>query len=873
MKIFQLLLMTLPSSFRSEFGDEILDIYEMERRTVDSPLGLVILGLKTAVDILRNAVLVHFDLLRLDLRQARRSFARAPTFALSVIIITALGIGANTTVFSVADQVLLRPLPYPDSERLVKLWESTPSYSAMEASPPNYRDWRSRLTSYSSISGYHGFAANLTTEISSLADGLAQPQRVRGIAMVPDLTQTLHIRPLLGRNLEPADAAEDAEPTVVISHRLWQGAFGASADVVGQRITLDEEVTTVVGVMPRTFAFPSARTDLWRPLSLTAGPGTENRDDNFLEVLAKLAPGVTLDQARAEAQTVAAALEAQYPESNAETTINVVRLRDEMPNQTRTLLWALLAASASVLLIACANLANLLLARALGRQKEIVLRTALGAGQDRLIRQLLTESGVLTLAGAVLGMFMAWLSVPLLHDLVPSRLPLAATSALEPRVLAFTTVVTAATTLVFGVIPALYLRTSSQAASLLQTRSATSTRKGLRRTLVVGEVGLAVGLLSVCLLLLGALTRVQSTAPGFEVRNAYTVETPLSMPQYETTASRLRFYDQVVSEVESLPGVESAGFASFLPMVMGGGVWPVGVPGQDPDTSDRRASLRFVTAGYFDAMDIPLVMGRWTEQRDSQDAPPVAVVSQSFVKQFFPEVSASGRSPLGLAFDFGFQKRSIIGVAGDVKVRGLERSSEPQVYLPAAQVPDGALTFYAPRHLVMRSKAGLDEISAPIHQILRSADPALPIVNLRPLSEIVRNNTAPRRAQLSILGPFALLALLLAALGIHGLLSFSVAQRRSEVGVRLALGARRSNVMALFMREAGWLYLAGSLLGLAIAWAAGRWIESTLAGVDPLDGTALGIAVALAGLTTLASSLFPALRASRVDPVESLQGE
>jgi putative ABC transport system permease protein len=670
--------------------------------------------------------------------------------------VIALGVGANTAAFSVADFVLLRPLPYPDSDRLVKLWEGVPGYSRIEVSPANYRDWKSAGTVFESMGAYNPIELNLVGE--------GEPDRLEAAAVTGDVLPMLGVEPALGRRFAAADDRDGAPGTVLLSHGLWQSRFGGEAGVLGRRVLLDGTPHVVIGVMPRGFHFPHRDVALWTPLALGAD-AFEDRDDNYLKLVARLRPGVSLEAARAEMAVIAGRLEREYPRENEQTGATVNRLRDELPEQSRLLLLALCGAALCILLIACANLANLLLARTLARQKELALRTALGAGRERLVRQLLTESVVLAAMGGGLGVLVAATGVPLLATLVPDALPIGQAPSLDLRVLLLAGFITGFTAVGFGVVPALRAGRDTGLEGLRYgARSGGGRKQRLRSVLVVAEVMASVVLLVSSGLLLRALWRVQSVDPGFRPEGVLTLRTALPLPKYDSTARRVEFYRRVLTEVDALPGVESAAYISFLPMAMGGGIWPVGVGGR---TVDRRgnstASLRYVTPDFFKTLEIPLRTGRGLTESDRFDGPAVAVVSQSFARRYWPDVD-----PLGRTFDFALQERTVVGVVGDIMVRGPEQASEPQVYLPATQVPDGSIIFYTPKDLVVRSSTDAASLLPAIRDIIRRVDPEQPISNVRMLEEIVAEKTASRAVQARLLGALAAIALLLADVGSTG---------------------------------------------------------------------------------------------------------
>ena len=864
MRVYDLLLRLYPASFRAEYGEEMRAIWARRRRDASGPLAAAVLWIATACEVLINAAAVHWDILRQDLRYTARTLARSPGFALTVMLVLALGVGANTAAFSVTDFVLIRPLPFPEPERLVRLWEKVPGYSQMELSPANYVDWKHMSKSFDAMGAYWESSVNLV--------GQGDPERLEGATVTADLLPLLGVQPAMGRLFTAAEDREGAPGTLLLSYQLWQAVFGGDADVIGRRVNLDNEPFVVIGVMPRDFHFPSRDAELWMPTRFHEHDDDfRDRNNNYLNVVARLKPGVSLDRARAEMGVVAGLLETQYPE-NKQTTASVYLLRDDMPQQSRLLLLALSGAAICVLLIACANLANLLLARGLARQRELAVRAAMGAGRERLVRQLVTESLVLALAGGALGVLVAAAAVPLLARLVPASLPIAQSPSIDLRVLIFAGLVSGLTGIGFGVLPALRACRHSDFSALREgTRAGGGHKERLRSLLVVAEVTASVVLLVAAGLLVRALWRIEATDPGFRTGGVLTLRTALPLPKYNETARRAGFYTQVLSGVRALPGVSSAAYISFLPMVMRGGIWPVIVDGKSVETQRsgaHTASLRYVTPGFFATMGIPLHRGRDVGESDSMDAPFAAVVSESFVRRYWPD-----QDPLGRHFTMAFHDRMVAGVVGDIRVRGLERNSEPQVYLPYRQVPDGWLAFYPPKDLVIRSATGPGTLLPAVRRIIRGADAEQPVSDVRTMADIVEEQTASRSAQVRVLGAFAAIAFLLAGVGIHGLLSFAVSRRTQEIGVRIALGAQPGEIVKMIVRQGAVLAGAGIVPGVVLAYAAGRAMEGLLAGVQPGDALTFASAIGLCVLMTVLGSLVPALRAVRIDPITAIRSE
>ena len=863
MRLYRALLRLYPASFRAEYGGQLCADFEERRAAASGAMGVLAVWLDAVLELPLAAGQAHFDILRQDLRYAARSLRRAPGFALTAIMVIALGIGATTAAYSVTDHVLLRPLPFAQPDRIVRLWQTTPGYAQMELSAPNYLDWKQMSASFESLGAYHGRAVNLVGE--------GEPLRLDTATVTREVFPILGVQPVLGRWLDESDFRDGASSAMVLSYRLWQTQFGGDPAVLGRKLLLDGAPYDVVGIMPAGFFFPSRQTQLWTPKQFVRQWGDDDRANNYLNVVARLKPGATLDQARAEMTGIATRLERAYPDANKDTGANVNFLKDEVAAQSRLMLWALLGAALCLLLIACTNLANLLLARALARRRELAVRAALGAGRERLTRQLLTESLTLAVAGGMLGVLVATLAIPLLANLVPRYLPIAEAPSLDLRVLGFAALLTVLTGVAFGVVPALRACREAAVEGLRDSsRTGGGRKERLRAALVIAEVTASVVLLVSSGLLLRALWKLQGVDTGFRSENVLTLRTALPIPKYAITQARAQFYQRVLSEVRTLPGVTHAAYITYLPMTIRGGIWPVSVDGQQAiiRSAANSSSLRYVTPGFFVAMGIPLLAGRDVNEADTIDAPFVAVVSQSFAERFWP-----GQDPIGRRFTFAFAERTVVGVAGNIRVRGLERDSEPQVYIPYQQVPDRTLAFYSPKDLVIRSSVPPESMIPAVRRIIRDADPEQPVSDVQLLSDLVAGETAPRRAQLRVIGAFALLAFLLAGIGIHGLLSYAVSQRTQEIGIRMALGAQRGDILRLVMRDGFVLAAIGVVLGVGLAYAAGRGIEALLFGVQPSDAPTYLAAVALVLTMTLAGSLLPALRAVRVNPTTAIRAE
>jgi predicted permease len=862
MRAYRALLHVYPASFRSEYGEEMCGIFRRRRLGAAGPFAIAGLWISATLEVLWNATAVHWEILRQDLRYTVRTLSRARGFALTTIVLVAIGVGANTAAFSVTDFVLVRPLPYPDSSSLVRAWqEEVGGYSSMEFSPANYRDWRQLTRSFERTGAFYTSAVNVVAR--------GEPERVDMAAVTADLLPALGVQPAMGRLFTAADDQEGAPGALILSDGLWRRAFGSDRSVLGTHVTLDDGVHTIVGVMPAHFSFPTRDEEMWLPARLPA-QAFEDRNDNLLEVVGRLKPGVTVAAANAETSVIASQLRRQYPKENAHTGMRVNSFRDELSQQSRLLLLAVSGAALCVLLIACANIANLLLVRALGRRKELAVRTAIGAGRERLIRQLATESLVLAALGGGLGGVLAVFAMPLLAALVPVSFPSADVPSMDVRTMIFAFVLTALTGLIFGIAPVLRSSGDVDPSGLREdVRSGGGRKERLRSTLVVAEVVASLVLLISSGLLMRAIWNVQARDPGFRAEGVLTLQTALSMPRYELTARRTAFYSRVLSGVGAIPGVSHAAYVSSVPMVWGGGIWPVGINGDLQErTAGHTASLRFATPDFFATMGIPVHAGRDVSESDGQGTPLVAVVSDSFVRQYWP-----GQEPLGRHFKFAFEDRMVVGVVGDVRVRGLERESEPQVYVPYKQMADNAMVFYAPKDLAIKASVPLDQLVPQVRAIIREADPQQPVASIRTMSEIVAANTASRTVQLRVLGVFAAIAMLLAGVGIHGLLSFTVSQRTLEIGVRMALGAQRRDILAMILKRSVALTVLGVIPGLALAYAAGRSLQTLLAGVAPADPLTFGTAILVTIAMATAGTLLPTLRAVRVDAIRAMRGE
>ena len=861
MNFYRALLHLYPSSYRAEYGDELSGIFAQQLRMADGPAAKFGLWVALFFEVLSNAAIVHWHIARRDLRYSFRSLLRSPGFTLTAILLITIGIGANAAIFTLADFVLVRPLPFPEPQRLVKVWEKHPGYSFMELSPANYRDFKDAATSFKSLAAYTDIDMNLV--------GQGEPLRVEGAIVTGNLFTTLGRVPWIGRDFTERDDQAGAAKTVVLSYGFWQTEFGGDAGVVGKSIILDDAAYNVIGVMSPDFQFPTRETKFWKTFQFEE-ENYKDRADNWIVGIGRLKPGVSVNQARTEMQLLAQRLQAQYPKENEKVGVTVIALREEVSKQSRLMLLALCGAAVCLLVITCANLANLLLVRSLARQKELAIRVSLGANRRSILRHLLSESLILGVAGGIGAIGVAAGIMPLLSRLVPNALPIQEVPPVDLRLLLLALGLTGITVITFGVAPAIRACRSAGFTSLREgVRTGETGSHKTRSALVVAEVAVSVVLLISSGLLIRALRRVQAVNPGFRTDNTLTLRTALPLPKYEKTQARVRFYSKVLSEVRRLPGVRDASYISALPMVWRGGIWPVAVEGRSQNRAEgTSASLRYVTPGFFVTMAIPIHSGRDVGEDDREDRPYVAVVSDSFARRYWPDENAIGRH-----FSFGLHDREVVGVVGDVKVRGLERSSEPQVYLPYKQVPDGWLIGYIPKDLAIHSTETPQQLVPELRRIIAGADPQQPISNIRTMDEIVAGETESRSVETRVLMTFTGVALLLAGFGIYGLLSFAVSLRQQEFGIRMALGARQGDIFKMVFRNGARLAIAGLIPGLVLAYLSARWLESLLAGVRPGDVMTFSVATVVCFAATLLGTLMPALRAVRVDPTTVMRAE
>ena len=807
-----------------------------------------------------------------DIRYALRTLRSSPGFTAVAVTMLALGIGANTAIFSAVSAVLLRPLPFPEPGRLVFLWENFTAGGGpprAEVSPGDYASWSARNRSFTGVAGYAINNYNLT--------GSGEPGKFTGVRTTGNLFAVLGTQPLLGRALMEADDRPDAPPVVVIDERAWRARFAADPAVVGRTIRLNGLPHTVVGVVPADFRFPDKNASLWVPAKFTPVE-LELRSGYFMYAVARLKPGVTVAQAQADMTALARQLGREFPQSNGRTGVTVAALHEHLTRDIRPTMALLLAAVGVVLLIAGANLANLLLTRGTIRIREVAVRQALGATYARVTRQLLTENAVLAALGGGLGVALAAPLLRYLARLTPTGLPDSTAPALDVRVLLFTAGITMVMVLGFGAAPAFAAARVDLERAIRTGGGRGATGRGrLRNALVVAELTLTVVLLVAAGLLLRSYANVLAVDPGFNPHNLLVVETSLPPSKYEQGDRRNAFYSAVTDRVTAIPGVTAAGFANFPPLVFKGGRAFIGAEGEPPPASGHLARYmaldRAATPGYLAALGVPIVRGRDFEARDAQSGVPVVIVNRTLADRRWPN-----QDPIGRRIKFGPSNvpglwLTVVGVAGDIRETALDSRVEPEVYLPSNQGGGFVPPFLWPQHLVVRTTGDPRAFAAAVRSAVWSVDPEQAAANIRTMDDIFDAELQNRNTQLTLVAAFAVLAFVMAAIGLYGVLAYTVAQRVRDIGVRVALGAGRGTVVAETLRSALGLAAVGIALGLAVAVGVSRALQSWLFEVGPLDASTFAATAALLALMAVAASAIPAARGASVDPVRVLRAE
>jgi putative ABC transport system permease protein len=801
-----------------------------------------------------------------DIRYGIRGLWKRPGFTAVAVLTLALGIGANTAIFSVVNAVLLKPLQFRDPDRLVMIWEDATfaGFPRNTPAPANYVDWKTQTQSFEDIAASAESTFNLT--------GDGDPERVTAYKVTANFFPLFGVPPALGRGFTADDDRPGAQKVAVLSHALWQTRYGSDPQIVNRDIQLDGEKHTVIGVMPAGFQFFESDVRLWVPLALNA-EGYANRGGHYLKVVARMKPGVTMDQAQADLAAVMARIGKDHPQQTFDGKLGafVMPLREQLTGDVRSSLVVLLVAVACVLLIACANVAGLLLARAVSRRREIALRIALGASRQRVVRQLLTESLLLSAAAGIIGSILAYWSFAFLHKLIPEQMALLTSLTLDTRILLFTLLISLGTGVIFGLVPALQSAKVDLNEALKQSTRVTSSGR-LRSALIVFEVAASVVLLVGAGLLIQTLFQLFNQYSVLQPEQVLTMRTVLPRTKYTEPQQRQAFYEQVLDRVEHLPGVVAAGYTTSIPLVWKGGTSgfvPEGIttpiPGMAYDANHRE-----VSAGYLQAMNIPLRQGRYFDQRDNENSMRVAIINETMARQYWP-----GQNVLGRRFNIGDPNdgewMEIIGIVADVRQMGLDEPVKAEMYVPYRQVTDWP--GFVPRDLAIRTSGDTSNVVGAVRQIIREVDPDQPISNIATMSEVLGVEAEQRRMGMIMLAAFAGLALLLASLGIYGVLAYFVTQHTNEIGVRIALGANRRNILALVLKKGMGLTLLGVAIGLAAAFALTRLMSSLLFGVKAFDPLTFVAVPLLLATVALLACWIPARRATKVDPMVALRYE
>jgi putative ABC transport system permease protein len=790
---------------------------------------------------------------------AFRTLRRQPTFTVIAVLTLALGIGANTAIFSVIKTVVLNPLPYDEPERIAVLWEVSPEGNQDRVSVPTFEDWRDEVSAFESVAAYRHVDL-------SFADS-GGPRNVPAVRATPNLFDVLNSQARLGRTFTADESVVGADRVVVVSHGFWTRVLGADGNIIGRSIRLDSLPHVIVGVMPAGFEFPTAtNVDVWVPLAFDPKDlhGATRRARSLM-VVARLAPGVPFTTAQAELATLAQRIAAQFADSNAGWSARVVAAHEQLVAASRPALVVLMAAVGFLLLIVCANMANLLLARLSTRRREVAVRLALGADKWDVARPIIAESVLLSIAGAVLGLLVAAAGLRLLTTLPDARLPRLDQVHIDGWVLFFTAAVSLAVAMLFGTVPALHATRAEPRSSVAESGGTTSSPYARRVLggLVVAEVALALMLLVGAGLMIRSFSKLLQVDPGFESANIIGAQILLPTAKYRERQNLTRFYESVIDRLRQSPGVTNASAVSTLPMSDVGQAMalPFNVEGQQPPRGeDPLADVRIVAPGYFETMQIALVSGRLLDDRDAQDRPRTSVINETMARIYFPD-----RSPLGQIIQNPHGRSEVVGVVADVRTQGLDRAPKKQVYLPLRQSPTAGMA------VVARTERDAASFGRTLQDVIWSVDPEQPIFQLSTMEQIVARAVFLPRLSTTLLAMFATVALLLAALGIYGVLSYSVSQRTREIALRMALGSDGGRTLALVVQHSLALIVSGAILGLMGAALLARWLERVLYGIGPFDVPAFGLAALLLIVVGITASLLPALRAVRVQPMVALR--
>jgi len=808
-----------------------------------------------------------------DFRYGLRVLRKNPGFALVAILVLGLGIGANTAIFSVVNTVLLRPLPFEDPARIVHVWhvpppKSFPGMTRFSVSTANYIDWRKQNDVFEDMAMYTGSSMNLT--------GGDKAESLLAANVEPTFFSVLGAKPLLGRTFLPGEELVGQNHKVVLTHAFWQSRFGGDRSIVGKQITLDDEPYTVIGVMGPRFMYPMWEEKIWTPLTWSDKERTV-RGEHHSMVLARLKPGVDIKQAQAEMSTISDRLARQYPEDDKDWGAVVVPLREDIVGDVRPALLVLLGAVAFVLLIACANVANLLLARALARTKEIAIRTALGASRARLMQQLMFETILLALGGGLAGLLVAKFGVDLIVHFLAQQLPRATEISLDASVLGFTLAISVVTGIVAGVVPAWKLSKANVNETLKQGlgRAGDSGGNRTRAVLVVCEVALSLVLLAGAGLMIRSLWNLRSTNPGFDSHNVLTLSLPIPRTRYKSPAEEINFWNQVLSKMRGLPGVETAAAVDDLPF-NGGSHQPIAIEGRPavPMSEQPEVDVRVISTGYLRAMHIPVVRGRDFNENDTADKPGAILISDAMAKRFWPNEDAVGKR---LTLTFAPDKiREVVGVVGDVKLDGLDQvDTNSAIYMPLTQLSLPATGEWRSFGLdvVVRTTTPPATLVSAVTNSVHGIDPQQAVAHVMTMDQFMAESISPQRFNMLLLATFAGLALVLAAIGIYSVLSYAVRRRVREIGIRMALGAQIRDVLRLVVFEGMKPTVVGMAIGLTGALLLGRVLAKLVFGEKTTDPATFAAVTILLMAVALLATAVPAYRATRVDPMRTLRDE
>jgi putative ABC transport system permease protein len=801
-----------------------------------------------------------------DARYGLRMLIKNPGFTAVAVLTLALGIGANTAIFSVVNAVLLKPLPYADPDRLATIWVTEPSAPGglFPDTAPDFQDWQAQNQVFEGMSAITIAGATLT--------GSGEPLQLRGLSVSPNTFQLLRVQPQFGRSFSPDEGPTGHNHVVILSYGLWQSAFGGQKSIVGSKITMDGEAYDVVGVMPKDLKFPSVWTrnpQFWMPITMDAPKWKTDRGNHWFWLLARMRKGVTLNQAAAEMVTISSRLAQQYPQTNTGVSARVKSLHELLTGNVSEVLWVLFAAVGFLLLIACVNVANLLLTKSVGRQREIAVRLAVGAGARRLVRQLLTESVLLFLLGGVAGLAVGLAALRLLLHAAPTGyIPEVISVHLDSRVFAFTFLIAFVTGTLAGLIPALHATRTSFSEVLKESGSAVAVSHGLARGLLtVAEIAIALVMLVGAGLATRSLVRLLGVQLGFDPRQVVAGRISLPDSRYPKEPQRIAFFHSLIERAQALPGVVSAGAASELPLE-GGSNGAVVIEGQPPPKdiwSSPLVESCTVTPNYFRTMRIPLLSGRDVAETDTPEMPLVAVINETMARRFWPHQDAVGKR--FKHSDPDAKWITVIGVVGDVREFGLAEPAIPEAYYPQSQ------QTYSELVLVVRAASDPQAQVSAVRHALHELDKDLPWYGVQTLPEMVSQSSREKRFVALLLALFAAMALALASVGIYGVVSYSVSQRTREIGIRMAFGAEVRNVLGMVLTEVSRLVCAGVAAGLLGAWALSRYLTSILYGVRATDLASYALAALLMAAVALAACLVPARRATQVDPIVALRYE